>query len=125
MNESPYLLGKMLNLADGLHKLYCEENRNNDIPRELLGGIFYVQIANHPRQAFGALGIRMIPYLKWAKTTKEKLAHWYLKEFSAVSDALQQNGIPEKLTDADKAQMLLGYLGSLKAKDETLNKSNT
>ncbi len=123
MKETPYQIGRMLNLADGLHKLYCEVERNKDkLPAELLGATFYTAASTNPIQAFATLGIRMKPYLAWAKTNKSEktaLSHWYLSEFAKVSDAISMNGLPSKMNDLDKAQMLLGYLASSKQSDNS------
>ncbi len=122
MNKTPYQIGRMLNLADGLHKLYCENVRGKDkLPAELLGASFYTAASTNPVQAFATLGIRMKPYLAWAKTnTSEEyagLSRWYLSEFAKVSEAITRNGLPTKMNDTDKAQMLLGYLASSKQSD--------
>ena len=120
MNESPYLIGRMLNLTDRLHALYCEVVRKGKLPNELLGGNFYPQFSMNPIQAFAVLGDRIRPYLAWAKTvTGEKagLAHWLLSEIGKTADALKVNSLPERMSDADKAQMLLGFLGNISSQD--------
>jgi len=126
MNETPYMLGKFLNLADGLHRLWCECVRDKDgkvktLPPVLIGNGFYSSVSQSPIRGIATLGERLRVYLAWAKTyqgEKTGLAHWYLKELSSVCDTVHLKGIPMRLSDADKAQMLLGYLASLKSTDD-------
>lgn len=118
MSESPYLIGKMLNLADSLHKLYCEEVRNGNLPSELIGSSYFGLASNNPVQALSTLGLRLKPYYSWAKTLKSDktaLALWHVSELSKISDKLHKEDIPARLSDSDKAQLLLGYLSSLKS----------
>ena len=120
MNESPYLIGRMLNLTDRLHALYCEVVRKGNLPNELLGDSFYPQFTMNPVQAFAALGERIRPYLAWAKTAsgeKAGLARWLLAEIGKTANALKANSLPKRMTDADKAQMLLGFLGNISSQD--------
>ena len=42
MNDPPYLVGRMLKLADDLHALYCKEVRKNNLPPQLLGNALMV-----------------------------------------------------------------------------------
>ncbi len=130
MNEYPYLLGQLLKAADGLHELYCKTERNGEIPSQLVGGSMYAISSEFPRQALSQLSQRIMPYLNWANTHKDKRyiikkengeesysvnAGYYLKVFRQLADQLA-GGFTEKtrFTDADKAMLFIGYLASFK-----------
>jgi len=125
MTETPYMLGKMLNLADGLHRLWCECVKTNDpLPPVLLGSSLYASVSRSPIQGLSALGDRLRVYRAWAATfqgEKAGLARWFIKELSHVSESIHSGGIPQRMSDADKAQMLLGYLSSLKSSSDIAN----
>ena len=118
MENAPYLIGRFLNLADGLHAVWCRNVKEKDpLPPQLLGSSLFASFQINPVQAFASTSIRMKPYLDWAKTkavqTKDvALARWYLGEFGRISVAIAKAGIPARLSDTDKAEMLLGYLAS-------------
>ena len=123
MENSPYLIGRFLNLADGLHVVWCRNVREKDpLPPQLLGSSLFASFLLNPVQAFGNAGLRMKPYLDWAKTNQTsdaKLSHWFLGEFGRVTAAIKEAGIPPRLSDADKAEMLLGYLASTGKQEES------
>ena len=116
MDTSPFLLGRFLNLMDGLHYIWCRNVKEKDpLPPQLLGSSLFASFQFNPVQAFGNAGLRMKPYLDWAKTNQTKdvaLARWYVGEFGRVTSAIKEAGIPKRLSDIDKAEMLLGYLAS-------------
>ena len=116
MEKAPYLIGRFLNLADGLHSVWCRNVKEKDpLPPQLLGSSLFASFHLNPAQAFDSASLRMKPYLDWAKTNQTKdvaLARWYLGEFGRISAAIAKAGIPLRLSDADKAEMLLGYLAS-------------
>ena len=115
MENAPYLIGRFLNLADGLHAVWCKNVRDNQIPPQLLGSSLFASFQMNPVQAFGNASLRMKPYLDWAKTNQTQdaaLSRWFLGEFGRVSSAIKATGIPQRLSDTDKAEMLLGYLAS-------------
>lgn len=114
MENAPYLIGKFLNLADRLHAVWCQIEKEHDpLPRQLLGSSFFAAFQLNPVQAFANMGLRMKPYCDWAKTNSSKVAglsRWFLSEIGRVAAAIETIGIPTRLSDADKAEMLLGYL---------------
>ena len=115
MENAPYLIGRFLNLADGLHAVWCKNVRDNQTPPQLLGSSLFASFQMNPVQAFGNASLRMKPYLDWAKTNQTQdaaLSRWFLGEFGRVSSAIKATGIPQRLSDTDKAEMLLGYLAS-------------
>ncbi len=116
MEKTPYLIGRFLNLADGLHALWCHNVKKNDpLPPQLLGSSLYASFQINPIQAFANAGLRLKPYLDWAKTNQtedSKLSRWFVGEFGRITGAIAAMGVPLHLSDADKAEMLLGYLAS-------------
>jgi len=115
MENAPYLIGRFLNLADGLHAVWCKNVRDNQVPPQLLGSSLFASFQMNPVQAFASASLRMKPYWDWAKTNQTKdvaLARWFVGEFGRISAAIVKAGIPSRLSDTDKAEMLLGYLAS-------------
>lgn len=116
MENAPYLIGKFLNLLDGLHAVWCRNVREKDknpLPPQLLGASLFASFQLNPVQAFANAGRRMMPYLAWATTNSTKdagLSRWFRAEIGRVASAIEQAGIPPCLSDTDKAEMLLGYL---------------
>ena len=135
MKDASYNLGRLLSLADSLHVFYCQDVRGGDIPLGLIGNVHLPIMKSSPSSALARLQDRMRIYLAWAKkyqfkpekpdasddskTVKKpapRLVGWLLNEFGRVSQAIAESGeLPaDKLTDAQSAQMLLGYLASFK-----------
>lgn len=116
MESAPYLIGRFLNLADGLHAVWCRNVKEKDpLPPQLLGSSLFASFHINPAQAFASASLRMKPYIDWAKTNQTKdvaLARWHLGELGRVSSAIAKSGLPARLSDTDKAEMLLGYLAS-------------
>lgn len=115
MENVPYLIGKFLNLADGLHAVWCRNVRDGQLPPQLLGSSLFASFQLNPVQGFANAGMRIKPYIDWAKTNQTgdiALSRWFVGEFGRVTAAIEKAGIPTRLSDADKAEMLLGYLSS-------------
>ena len=116
MENAPYLIGRFLNLADGLHAIWCRNVKGKDpLPPQLLGSSLFASFQLNPVQGFANAGMRMKPYLDWARTNQTgdiALSRWFVGEFGRVTAAIKKVGVPVRLSDADKAEMLLGYLSS-------------
>jgi hypothetical protein len=113
MNNAPYLIGNLLKISDDLHAIYCKEVRSNQLPPQLLGNALMAAALDSPEQALAQLALRIAPYLGWAKTNNTDsagLSHYILKNFSEIEKKLQGQVLPKRLNDADRAQLLLGYL---------------
>jgi hypothetical protein len=112
MDSAPYLMGRMLALSDGLHNHYCRYVRDNDTPPQFIGNSLMRLALDTPEKAFVLYGQRILPYQAWAETTRDKaamgLAHYFLREIGNVCGAIKH--VPERLSDAERATMLLGYL---------------
>jgi hypothetical protein len=111
MQDHAFLLGRFLSLTDLLHLRYCEAKREGDVPPQLLGNQHLAVAALNPVQALSMLCDRLRVYKAWADTDPAGGGgRWVLRRMAEVSDGLK-GGVPERaLTDAEKAEMLLGYL---------------
>lgn len=135
MNEYPYLLGQLLKAADYLHELYCvcvRGNKYDELP-QLIGGSLYTSAAEFPNRTLVQLMQRMKPYLNWARSHRSAAmvtakqggeqmysppAGYYLSVFSRIADKLLPALTPDvRFTDAEKAQLFIGYLASFPKKD--------
>jgi len=63
------------------------------------------------------LAERLAPYQAWARTFQSNdpeagvgLVKYFLGEIAACTAAIRLDELPQRMTDADKAKLLLGYL---------------
>ncbi|MDD2364699.1 MAG: hypothetical protein PHN84_00900 [Desulfuromonadaceae bacterium] len=114
MTSAAFLVGRFLNLADSLHLEYCKGVRKGSIPPQLVGNALMATALETPEKALSMLSQRVLPYQAWARTVKEGdrvgLVKTFLKHLGEVSEQLKDATLPQRSNDADKAQMLLGYL---------------
>ncbi|HFD32960.1 MAG TPA: hypothetical protein ENJ28_09690 [Gammaproteobacteria bacterium] len=121
MKEVGYNIGRLLSLADCLHKEYCRIVRNGDIPNQLLGNIILRTVLDSPVRGLARLSERIPVYKAWIdrQTGEEfKLAHWAKNEMGKISEQLSEMTIPDSTDDALKAQILLGYLAHTDTKQK-------
>lgn len=129
MEDYPYLYGQLLKVFDELHGLYCSVERNGDLPPQLAGGSLFQVALDAPVRTLNLLSQRMSPYIMWAKSyrtkgiMKEKEESWragwllFLSEKIAVKlHAVWKQEI--RLTDAEKAQLFIGYLAAFPKKEQ-------
>lgn len=122
MKSAPYLIGRMLSLADQTHYHYCQHVRKNSIPPQLMGNALMPTALEEPVKALALYSNRILPYQAWAKTVSGDaagLARYFLAELGGVCSAISQSAIPVRCADEDKAQMLLGYLAKTEKSDST------
>lgn len=116
MNESAFQLGRFLRVADEIHRLYCEVVRPNDKLPELCGSSLLGPMLESPLRTFNQLTTRVLPYLKWVKRfhgeEKSGLAHYWMRQWTAISDTLQPLHWPTKPSPEERAKIFLGYLSS-------------
>jgi hypothetical protein len=128
MHSAPFLVGRMLSLADTLHKEYCRHVRKKEVPPQLIGNALMSAAMENPERGLARLTERLMIYQAWANKAQGDscpLAKWTLGQFGLVSSELAKLAIPFRASDADKAQMLLGYLARPegKAPEESPNQS--
>lgn len=130
MNKYPYLLGQMLKAADSLHELYCFKERKGEYPPQLVGGGMYLSVSEHPLQGFVQFTQRVLPYVTWARSprnrdtriqiTKDNVdvpvgpsAGYYVSIYEQLANLLSGAFTDQtRFTDAEKAQLFIGYLAS-------------
>lgn len=113
MESSPYLIGRLLSFCDQLHERYCQKVREGSIPPQLVGNALMATALETPQKALAILSNRILPYQAWAKTVKGDdagLPRYFLAEIGKLSASLSSQRLPDRCDDADKAEMLLGYL---------------
>lgn len=116
MASPAFLVGRLLALADSLHLQYCEGVRNGGVPGQLLGNALMATALESPQSALALYAQRILPYQAWARTCKasgqgpEALSKYFLALLGEACSEIRLLDIPERATDADKAQMILGYL---------------
>lgn len=117
MEESAFNVGRMLALADTLHKEYCVHVRNKGkphrLPPQLLGNALMPVALENPARSLARLSERLPVYQAWANTAQGGgvgLAKWTLGQLGQVSSKLSCQEVPERMDDQTKAQLLLGYL---------------
>ncbi|HOO44773.1 MAG TPA: hypothetical protein PLM29_00985 [Deltaproteobacteria bacterium] len=123
MQNPPYLVGRILKLADELHSLYCKEVRGGSLPPQLLGNALMAAALDSPTQSLAQLALRIAPYLGWARTNSTNsagLSRYFLKELSQAEILLRDKPLPTRFDDAARAQLLLGYIsGNSQTGEET------
>ncbi|HEY5742604.1 MAG TPA: hypothetical protein VIS99_08685 [Terrimicrobiaceae bacterium] len=134
MKEPTYHLGRLLACADALHMEYCRRVRNNESPSQLIGNALFTTALEQPVFAIARLAERIVPYQAWAKTYRhvpkdendkggwEKLLLRYIAECCA--EFIEEDGggvkriradeLPGKMSDLDKAKLMLGYMADLR-----------
>jgi len=121
MTTPAFLIGKLFNLADSLHLEYCKGPRKGSIPSQLVGNALMATALETPEKALSMLSQRVLPYQAWARTLtggdEVKLVKYFLKHLGEVTEQLKDIPLPQRSSDTDKAQMLLGYL----ARSESAN----
>lgn len=122
MKGPPFLVGRLLSLADQLHVQYCHGVRKGQVPPQLVGNALMATSLEQPTKALAMLSQRILPYQAWARTVhggdEVRLTKYLLGELGRVSAELKECDLPPTCDDAEKAEMLLGYLAhSEKEKD--------
>jgi hypothetical protein len=131
MKGPPFLVGRLLSLADQLHVQYCHGQRKGQIPPQLVGNALMATAIEQPPKALALLCQRILPYQAWARTLQGgdevKLTKYLLGELGRVSSELKELELPERCSDNDKAEMLLGYLAHSEKRegDNDSNNSDT
>ena len=122
MQEPITQIGRLLALSDSLHFQYCkfvrtsEEKRKIgkvDAPSELIGNALFNTALDQPVSALARLAERIKPYKGWADTYSGEdagLIHWLNRQMGDARQSIDLEKLPARMTDADKAKLLLGYL---------------
>lgn len=111
MKEMAFQIGRILSLADTLHKEYSKVIRD-DIPNQLLGNAMMKTALDNPQRALARLNQRLLVYKAWADKggQEAKLARWAVGEMGKIASGLENCGLDIRLDEVGQAKMLLGYL---------------
>ncbi|MBI3921455.1 MAG: hypothetical protein HY318_08575 [Armatimonadetes bacterium] len=124
MTGTAFLVGRLLSLADTLHREYCEVVRDKSIPPQLFGNSLMPVAADNPQDAVDRLRERMNTYKAWAnKADGEKkdtlpetlkairIAKWAVAQMGEVCRQLaEQLPLPTQTDSAFRAELFLGYM---------------
>ena len=128
MKSPPYLIGRLLSLADQLHVQYCREVRKGQVPPQLVGNALMTNAMETPETALALLWQRIKPYHAWAQTVQGgdevRLAKYFLGEIGRVCASLSDTDVPSRCSDTDKVAMLLGYLARSEKEKSNDDSSN-
>ena len=103
MNALPYWLGRLLAVADRLHRNYCDLERDRQYPPQLIGNAAMPACLDNPQAGLARLAERLPLYQRVAG---EELR----REAAEIINRIDADKLPDRATDEHKAQMLLGYL---------------
>jgi hypothetical protein len=86
-----------------LHRNYCSHERDGKVPPQLLGNALMPTALESPVAGLARLAERLPLYYRCADSQLRA-------DLAEVERALDKDGLPERCSDTEKAQMLLGYL---------------
>lgn len=128
MTGPPFLVGRLLSLADQLHVQYCHGVRKGQIPPQLAGNALMTTAMDSPQKAVVLLWQRIKPYYSWAQTVQGgdevRLAKYFLGQLGKISTDLKDAELPTRCTDSEKAELLLGYLARTEKDSPVSSPSN-
>lgn len=112
MIETAFLLGRLLSLADTLHREYCMYVRKGSIPSQLIGNALMPVAADNPEDAIDRLRERVGIYQAWSmKVSGEeyRLGKWAVGQMGEITNAIKRP-LPTKTDQTFRAELFLGYL---------------
>ena len=112
MNETAFQLGRLLSLADTLHREYCMYVRKGNIPSQLLGNALMSVAADNPEDAIDRLRGRINIYQAWSKKVsgeEYRLAKWAVGQMGEICNIISRP-LPTVTDQSFRAELLLGYL---------------
>ena len=112
MADTAFLVGRLLALADTLHKEYCRHVRKNSIPPQLLGNALMPVAAANPEDAIARLGERLNIYKAWADKMQGEqyaLAKWAVGQMGEVCQQVPRP-LPIHADQTFQAELFLGYM---------------
>jgi hypothetical protein len=112
MDDTAFQLGRLLSLADALHREYCLHVRKGSIPSQLLGNALMAAAADNPEEAVDRLRERLSIYQAWAtKVSGEeyRLVKWLMGQIGEIC-AVIRRPLPKATDQTFRAELFLGYL---------------
>jgi hypothetical protein len=113
MSGTAFLVGRLLSLADTLHREYCKHMRGGDIPPQLIGNALMPVAADNPKDAVDRLRERMNIYKAWADRgggEEYRLAKWAVGQMGQICHHLLQLLLPTETDQTFRAELFLGYM---------------
>ena len=113
MSGPAFLVGRLLSLADTLHREYCQHVRGGEIPPQLIGNGLMPAAADNATDAVDRLRERMMIYKAWADKVngdKYRLAKWAVGQMGQVCQELSESELPVETNQAFRAELFLGYM---------------
>lgn len=121
MSGVAFLVGRLLSLADTLHREYCLHVRREDIPPQLIGNALMPVAADNPTDAVDRLRERIMIYKAWAdkgKSEEFRLGKWAVGQMGQVSHQLSHSTLPTETDQTFRAELFLGYMARPPAEKE-------
>ncbi len=120
MDNTAFQLGRLLSMADTLHREYCVHVRKGSIPPQLIGNALMPAAADNPEDAIDRLRERMNIYQAWAtKISGEeyRLAKWAVGQIGEICHAIRRP-LPTKTGQTFRAELFLGYMARSPKEDK-------
>lgn len=117
MKDTAFNLGRLLSLADTLHREYCVRVRKGQgdksgIPPQLIGNALMSAAADNPEDAIDRLRERMGIYQAWANKGEGKeyaLAKWAVGQMGLICRDIERP-LPANTNNRFRAELFLGYM---------------
>lgn len=113
MGETAFLVGRVLSLADTLHREYCKHVRDGNIPPQLIGNALMPVAADNPKDALDRLRERITIYKAWADKGNSKefrLAKWAIGQIGEICFRLSKLSLSLQADQTFRAELFLGYM---------------
>jgi len=112
MTDAAFQVGRLLALADTLHREYCVHVRKGRIPPQLIGNALMPAAADNPEDAIDRLRERLNIYQAWAVRSEGKeyaLAKWAVGQMGNICHNINRP-LPTKSDQSFRAELFLGYM---------------
>lgn len=112
MNDTAFQLGRLLSMADTLHREYCVHIRKGSIPSQLIGNALMPAAADNPEDAIDRLRERMNIYQAWASKisgVEYRLAKWAVGQMGEICNSIKRP-LPRKTDQTFRAELFLGFM---------------
>ena len=122
MGETAFLVGRVLSLADILHREYCKHVRDGSIPPQLIGNALMPVAADSPKDALDRLRERITIYKAWADKGNGKefrLAKWAIGQIGEICFQLSKLSLSLQADQTFRAELFLGYMARPPAEKDT------
>lgn len=114
MSESSFLVGRLLALADLLHREHSRQERKSEgPPPQMIGNALMAVARDNPMAAVARLNDRLPFYTAWAERSGDGLARWAVARLRDTATNLAATTLPSSTGNSEKAQLMLGYISKL------------